>query len=252
MLRISSAASGEQLLCLDAAHVDALVQGYGSTVGSLKRHLAERHFQKRYSRFQLRFLREGAPDELQDDENIMPLMDLQLMLMNHLPPDEDRDRLFLESCRAGRVGEVEQKLKGFQDPDVAPLVTILSRFYGSMSMFLLFMSCMFGEPAPKMQALGIGRCTLHVGLHRLQVRRMNMAMPCTLPCCGSTSRLCACCLKRAPPWSFRTIKASDPYTTRHPSTTWTSCDSWWPMARTRRLRDYSVAGEPYISPPLDI
>ena len=119
MLRISSAASGEELLSLDAAHIDTLVQGYGSTVGSLKRHLAERHFQKRYSRFQLRFLREGAPDELQDDENIMPPMDLQLMLMNHLPPDEDRDRLFLDGCVEGQLSEVEDCLRGLQDPNVA-------------------------------------------------------------------------------------------------------------------------------------
>ena len=116
MLRVSSAASGEELLSLDAAEFDAMVAVYGSTGGSLKRHLAERHFKKRYSRFQLRFLREGAPDELQDDENITPPMDLQLMLMNHLPPDEDRDRLFLNHCQDGRVEEVEQSLRGLQNP----------------------------------------------------------------------------------------------------------------------------------------
>ena len=128
MLRISSAASGEELVSLDVAEFQDVLEVYGCTVGSLKRHLAERHFKKRYSRFQLRFLREGAPDELQDDENITPPMDLQLMLMNHLPPDEDRDRHFLESCREGRVGEVEQSLKRFQDPDVAALVANLLRF----------------------------------------------------------------------------------------------------------------------------
>ena len=119
MLRISSAASGEELVSLDVAEFQDVLEVYGCTVGSLKRHLAERHFKKRYSRFQLRFLREGAPDELQDDENITPPMDLQLMLMNHLPPDEDRDRLFLDGCVEGQLSEVEDCLRGLQDPNVA-------------------------------------------------------------------------------------------------------------------------------------
>ena len=118
MVRVSSATSGEELLSLDAAEFDAMVRGYGSTVGSLKRHLAERHFEKRYSRFQLRFLREGAPDELLDDENIMLPMDLRLMVLKHLPADRDRDRLFLRSCEDGDGGGVEACLNALQNPNV--------------------------------------------------------------------------------------------------------------------------------------
>ena len=118
MLRIVSAASGEEVAAFHKAQFDSTVAESGATVGALKRHLAKR-FERKYSRFQLRMLREGNPEELEDDEVITLPLDLQLMLMNHLPPDAERDECFLQSCSHGLVHEVERSLKGLQDPNVA-------------------------------------------------------------------------------------------------------------------------------------
>ena len=116
MLRILSAASGHEVAALDAAF-DALVEG-GPSVGSLKRHLAEKHFKSQWSRFQMRILREGDPIELQDDESLTLPSDLQLMFLSHLPQDEERDQCFWRSCREGNLEEVQKNLKGLQNPNV--------------------------------------------------------------------------------------------------------------------------------------
>ena len=118
MLRIRLAATGEDVVALDASEFEAVVEQHGSTVASLKRYLAERHFPKRFSRFQLRILREGSSSEMEDEESITPPLDLQLILMNHLPPDLERDARFAESCGMGRVDEVVENLKAPQNPNV--------------------------------------------------------------------------------------------------------------------------------------
>ena len=118
MLRIRLAASGEEVVALGASDFEAVVEQYGSTVASLKRYLAQRHFPKRFSSFQLRILQEGDAVEMEDEESITPPLDLQLILMNHLPPDEERDRSFLESCEEGRVDEVVENLKAPHNPYV--------------------------------------------------------------------------------------------------------------------------------------
>ena len=115
MLRILSAASGEEVATLAVSELP----GDGApTIVSLKRYLLKEHFQKRYSRFQLRLLREGDPGELREDEIITPPLELQLVLMNHLPADPVRDTKFLTSCIEGNVEEVERNLQNMQDPNV--------------------------------------------------------------------------------------------------------------------------------------
>ena len=123
MLRVISAASGAEVAALDAVQFDAMVADGGATVGALKRHLAVKHFERKYSRFQLRILTEGNPEELEDDEIIELLMDLQLMLTSHLPCDKERDLRFLDSCANGQVDEVERSLKALQDPNPPPRST---------------------------------------------------------------------------------------------------------------------------------
>ena len=118
MLRIRLAASGKEVAVLDASEFKAVDEQYGPTVNALKRYLAQKHFRKRFSRFQFRILRQGDIQEMEDDESITPPVDLQLILMNHMPPDEERDARFIESCKAGRVDEVEQSLKALQNPNV--------------------------------------------------------------------------------------------------------------------------------------
>lgn len=115
-LRISTA-SGEELV-LAAAELDGMVKEFGSTVGALKRHLAQKHF-KKYSRFQLRVLKEGTSVELQDEEVIMPApAPLWLAFLEHLRADDDRDWRFRESCLKGQVDEVLESLKALQNPNL--------------------------------------------------------------------------------------------------------------------------------------
>lgn len=116
MLRISYATSGEEVATVPLGD---LLQGESEpTICCLKRHLAEKHFRKRYTRFQLRILREGDPTVLQGDEAITAPLDLQLLLMNLLQPDVERDAKFLVSCKEGDVEEVQQSLESLQDPNL--------------------------------------------------------------------------------------------------------------------------------------
>ena len=133
MLRIRLAASGEEVVALGASDFEAVVEQYGSTVASLKRYLAQRHFPKRFSSFQLRILQEGDAVEMEDEESIRAPLDLQLILMNHLPPDEERDASFVMSCEQGGVDEVARNLKAPQNPNVVcDVETALTRsaFFG--------------------------------------------------------------------------------------------------------------------------
>ena len=120
MLRICLAASGEEVTVVEAGNSDyaSIVSEQRSTVGSVKRYLAEKHFHKRVSRFQLRILRAGDPHFLEDDEGVTAPQELQLVVLSHLPPDEDRDRKFLDACLQGETQEVEQKLKALQHPHI--------------------------------------------------------------------------------------------------------------------------------------
>ena len=117
--------SGEEVASLEGSDYDSMVRDYGSTVGSLKRYLAKDRFQKRYSRFQLRLLREGDSNELQDGESLTLPQDLHLILMRHLPPDEERDSDFRSRCGEGDVEEVERSLQALQNPSADPDLTCL-------------------------------------------------------------------------------------------------------------------------------
>ena len=125
MLRLR-AASGEELLALDAKSFENMVKEDGSSILSLKRHVARKHFLQKYSRFQLRILREGDPSELLDEEEVALPMDLQLILMgSFMPLEEKRDRRFMESCAHSDVAAVEKALRELQDPNVCQGVTAL-------------------------------------------------------------------------------------------------------------------------------
>ena len=141
MLRILSAASGEEVATLA---VSELAEDGAPTVFSLKHYLAKGHFQKRYSRFQLKLLREGDPGELREDEIIAPPLELQLVLMNHLASDPVRDTKFLTSCMEGNLEEVERNLQELQNPNVVdepwgdfPLLCAASNGHTQMVRLLL-------------------------------------------------------------------------------------------------------------------
>ena len=117
MLRITSAASGEEVAVFDAGEFEAMVREFGSTIGSLKRCLAQKYFHKKLSRFQLRILLEGDSTELPDDGHMAPPLELQLFCINLLPPDAERDDHFVHLCECAALS-LEQSLKAGQDPNV--------------------------------------------------------------------------------------------------------------------------------------
>ena len=119
MLRVVSAASGEEVAAVAVSELPA--EDGAPTVVSLKRYLAKEHFQNRYSRFQLRLLHEGDPRFLEDRDSITSPLDLQLVLMSHLPPDEDRDNGFLFVCEEGDSEAVERELQALQNPNILGL-----------------------------------------------------------------------------------------------------------------------------------
>ena len=51
--------------------------------------------------FQAVVEQEGDSSEMEDEESIMLPLDLQLILMSHLPPGAERDERFIESCSDG-------------------------------------------------------------------------------------------------------------------------------------------------------
>ena len=114
MLRIFSATSGEEVVTLDG---DVLLAQGVCTVGAVKRQLSKQHLPS-YSRFQIRLLWPGDPNELTEDEDLRPPADLQLLLLEHLPADEERDWCFLDSCEGGLAEEVEESLRALQNPNV--------------------------------------------------------------------------------------------------------------------------------------
>lgn len=82
-------------------------------MGALKRYLAKKHFHYKYV---IRLLHEEQM-ELKENDNITPPLDLQLVLVDYLPPDRKRDVAFLESCEDGDFSEVERNLRALQNPN---------------------------------------------------------------------------------------------------------------------------------------
>ena len=98
MLRVCFAASGEHLT----------VDGEPETVLALKQLLQKRC---ECSRFRMRVLCGG--EELDDD--CVPCGELELLLLNHLEADEEREKEFGYACFLGDVEKVEKALRGLQE-----------------------------------------------------------------------------------------------------------------------------------------
>lgn len=106
MLRIFSAASGEEVATVSVSELDA-------NVSSLRQHLAKL---LQRSKFQLRLL--SGAHELQEEESLAAPMDIQLLMSDHLPPEPERDQRFFDSCVEGRADEVRESLIGLQNPNL--------------------------------------------------------------------------------------------------------------------------------------
>ena len=112
LLVVRSAGSGEVLAEFDGDGFQRMVEAHGNTVRALKLQLKSKGFG---GRFQLLLLNDSA--EMQDDEVLVPPLDLNLVRMTFLPFDEAETESFLEACGAGRLEEVEARLKKLQDPN---------------------------------------------------------------------------------------------------------------------------------------
>ena len=169
MLRIYSAASGEGVASFEEVDEVEL----GSTIGSLKRYLAKKHFENRFSRFQLRLFREGDASEFQDDETLTQPLDVQLMLMNHLPPDRERDERFCFACHCGHLFDVEQSLKALQNPNfvgIAGTPMSLAALHGNLDVIRLLLEAganVGGGNSSPMTALHLAAQQGHVEVVRL-------------------------------------------------------------------------------------
>ena len=60
---------------------------------------------------------------LHDDTLLSPPLNLQLVKLELLKPDEDRDAAFVDACAENRVAEVENRLYGPQDPNTVSIFT---------------------------------------------------------------------------------------------------------------------------------
>ena len=112
---IHSAASGEELLRLDADNWPLLAETEVFSVGDLKRVLVD-HIQ--LSRFRQRLLNDGG-ELLRDEMNLSLPVTVQLVKLEFLPPDQQRDTAFMDACAQNRVDEVESMLHDPQDPCIA-------------------------------------------------------------------------------------------------------------------------------------
>ena len=116
---IRSAASGEELVRLAADDLPVLAETQGTSVLALKRVLAK-HIN--LSRFRQRLLTDDG-ELLHDDTLLSPPLNLQLVKLELLKPDEDRDAAFVDACAQNRVAEVENRLCGPQDPNTVSIIT---------------------------------------------------------------------------------------------------------------------------------
>ena len=110
---IRSAASGAELVKLAADDLPVLAETERISVLALKRVLAKRI---NLSRLRQRLLTDGG-ELLHDDTQLSPPVNLQLVKLELLKPDEKRDFDFVKACDLNRVREVETMLHGPQDPN---------------------------------------------------------------------------------------------------------------------------------------
>ena len=110
---IRSAASGEELVRLAAHDLPDPAESQGTSVRALKQLLAKRI---NLSRFRQRLFTDGG-ELLHDDIQLSPPLNLQLLKLDLLKRDKERDEAFMDACEQNRVPEVEDMLCGSQDPD---------------------------------------------------------------------------------------------------------------------------------------
>ena len=114
MLVVRSAGSGAVLAEFDGDAFQRMVESHGNTVKALKLELKDKGFG---CRFRQRLLNDTT--ELQDDEMLVPPLDLKLVRLNLVPFDDAENERFIVACRAGDLVEVEMRLKKPQDPDLS-------------------------------------------------------------------------------------------------------------------------------------
>ena len=112
LLVVRSAISGEVLTEFDGVEFQRMVGAHGSTVKILKIELKQKGLG---CRFQLRLFNDTS--EMQDDEMLLPPLDLKLVTMSFCPSSKAENQAFIEACSAEQLEEVEMRLKKLQDPN---------------------------------------------------------------------------------------------------------------------------------------
>ena len=115
MLRVTFAASGDEVLVLNSDLFDEIMMNeyHCRSVFALKKHLS---IQTGHSRFRQRILK-GSEGALYDGEEITAPLDLQLVILDFCPPDDNADAEFIDACTHDHVEIVEAMLQRPQNPD---------------------------------------------------------------------------------------------------------------------------------------
>ena len=94
MVRLTFAASGEEVAVLDSQRFERLIRREGGSIVDLKRYVSGR---VGCSRFRQRILH-GSDGELGDEEGIHAGQELQLVILDFLPPSRAADQSFINAC----------------------------------------------------------------------------------------------------------------------------------------------------------
>lgn len=160
MLRVAYAASGKEVLSLEAVAVAERCP----IVGELKRYLC--HLTGA-SRFQQRIVSQGEVVELRDDVALQAPVELQLTILSHRPPDSWCDYDFLEACRRGAYEFIEQMLQDLQNPNCRTYAhTACALIYAASADHPAVVGVLL-EAMADPEALDKNRCTaLHVAAQK--------------------------------------------------------------------------------------
>ena len=113
MLAIYYAASGEQAVTLAAE--DAILAHGKISVRRLRQYLAKTHFQKCYTRFQLKILSQAG--QLDNDLIITTPAELQLTICPETNFDEEVEARLFGACQSGSLLEAEKCLDALVNPN---------------------------------------------------------------------------------------------------------------------------------------
>ena len=177
LLVIRSAFSGEVLAEFDGDEFTQMVEARGNTVKALKLELKDKGHG---SRFRLRLLKDAT--EMQDDEILVPPLDLKLVKIDFCRCEEAEIQMFIDACKEGRLEEVERRLKKPQDPD-ATVGRLMERGWTS-----LYITALNGQSeVVRLLLEGDASCTrpLLIAVDKGNLEMVHLLLFARAPCDGA-------------------------------------------------------------------